>query len=462
MPGGTSLTRWLKTRVRRMRDIIVRGGTIISAEGRNRADMAIEDGRIAEIAPEIPGDARLEAIDARRCFLMPGVIDVHLHFNEPGRTEWEGAATGSAALAAGGGTLFFDMPLNSTPCTVNVREFDRKRVALEASSIADFGLWGGLVPGSVRDMADMAARGVVGFKAFMCDSGLPEFPRADDKTLFDGMQEAARLGLPVAVHAESEEMTLALTQRTTGRTACEFLESRPVAAETEAIRHALELAGETGVKLHIVHVSCGSGVAMAADARARGVDVSIETCPHYLFFTADDLESLGVIAKCAPPLRDAHEQGKLWSELLSGRVDVVASDHSPTDPSLKKDGDFRASWGGIAGVQSTLAVLLERGHDGRRVRFEHIVSLLAARPAERFRIRGKGSLLVGNDADLLLLDPAGFFTLEPARLHQRHKSSPYVGASFTGTVRRTIRRGETIFADGNIVAATNGKFVCPT
>ena len=195
--------------------------------------------------------------------MLPGVIDVHLHFNEPGRTEWEGAATGSRALAAGGGTLFFDMPLNSTPCTVNAREFDRKRAALETSSITDFGLWGGLVPGSVPDMAEMADRGVVGFKAFMCDSGLPEFPRADDVTLLDGLREAARLGRPVAVHAESEELTRGLAERITSRTARAFLDSRPVLAELEAIQRALLLAKEARAPLHIVHVSSGRGVALA-------------------------------------------------------------------------------------------------------------------------------------------------------------------------------------------------------
>ena len=256
--------------------------------------------------------ADAEEVDARGLAVFPGVIDVHVHFNEPGRTDWEGAATGSRALAAGGGTAFFDMPLNSTPCTLNAAAFDDKRVALEAASIADFGLWGGLVPGSIPDMPEMAARGVVGFKAFMADSGLPEFPRADDLTLLDGMRAAARLGLPVAVHAESDELTRALSERMTGRDARDVLASRPVIAELDAIQRALLFAGSTGARLHIVHVSTGGGVAMAAEARARGVDVSIETCPHYLFFTEEDIERLGVVAKCAPPLRSIDDQRGLW------------------------------------------------------------------------------------------------------------------------------------------------------
>jgi allantoinase len=424
------------------------------------ADIRIADGRIAEIAPELRGAG--EVVDARGLYVFPGLIDVHLHFNEPGRTAWEGAGTGSRALAAGGGTLFFDMPLNSTPCTVNGEEVDRKRAALEASSVTDFGIWGGLVPGSVGHMAAMAERGVVGFKAFMCDSGLPEFPYCDDNTLTDGMREARRLDLPVAVHAESQETTRTLAAGMTGATARDFLQSRPVAAELDAIARAIEIAGETGARLHIVHVSTGSGVMKAAEARGRGIDVSVETCPHYLYFTEEDLEPLGVVAKCAPPLRDVTEHVRLWDEVIEGHVDLVASDHSPTDPALKQEGDFRNSWGGIAGVQSTLAVLLERGFDGRRLRFEHIAGLVAAAPAARFRIASKGALTVGNDADLLLLDAARSYTLEPAHLLQRHKMSPYIGFEFTGVVVRTIRRGETIFLEGKIVADTKGKFVCPS
>jgi allantoinase len=440
-------------------DTVVRGGTLVYPDRRIVADLRMSDGRIAEVAPDLPGGAG--DIDARGLHVFPGIIDVHLHFNEPGRTEWEGAETGSRALAAGGGTVFFDMPLNSTPCTVSAHEVDRKRAALEAASIADFGLWGGLTPGSVDQMEAMAGRGVMGFKAFMCDSGLPEFPFADATTLRNGMRQAARLDLPVAVHAESQEVTEARTAAMTGSTAKDFLASRPVAAELEAIDRAIDTAGETGVRLHIVHVSSGSGIVKAWQARSKGVDVSVETCPHYLFFTEDDLAVIGVSAKCAPPLRDQAQQTMLWDELLAGHVDLIASDHSPAVPSMKQEGDFRTTWGGVAGVQSTLAVLLDRSRDGRRLRFEHIAGLVAANPASRFRVPSKGTLNPGNDADLLLLDPARSYTLEPAQLLQRHHVSPYLGFEFTGVVVRTIRRGETIFLDGRIVAESRGKFIRP-
>jgi allantoinase len=444
-----------------MPDLVVRGGTLVTA-GLPRADIAIEDGEIVAIGEKVPGAA--EEIDARGLHVFPGLIDVHLHFNEPGRTDWEGAATGSRALAAGGGTLFFDMPLNSTPCTVNARAFDQKHAALAESSITDFALWGGLVPGNVPEMAELADRGVVGFKAFLCDSGLPEFPRADDMTLLDGLREAARLGLPVAVHAESQDLTRgrgrASALREPGSVRA-FLQSRPVLAELEAIQRATLLAGEAGAKLHIVHVSSGRGVALAAEARAQGVDVSIETCPHYLFFTEDDVERLGAIAKCAPPLRDAAERDRLWTQVLGGAVDIVASDHSPAPPEMKS-GDFAGAWGGIAGVQSTLPVLLDRGYHCRQLPLERIASLVAGEPARRFRIAAKGGVALGMDADLVLADVSRLVQLRPGYLLQRYAISPYLGSFFRGCVERTIRRGETIFASGEIIVRSAGKFVRPS
>jgi len=443
-------------------DLIVRGGTLVLPSGVMQGDIAIEAGTIRAIAPELSGSSTRE-FDADGLHVLPALIDVHLHFNEPGRAEWEGAATGSRALAAGGGAVFFDMPLNSTPCTVNAGEFVRKRAALEALSIADFGLWGGLIPGNVSEMADMAAVGVVGFKAFMCDSGLPEFPRADDLTLYEGMREASRLNLPVAVHAESEELTRALTSRMRkeGRSSIrDFLASRPVLVELEAIQRATLIAEETGAKLHVVHISSGRGVLIAAAARNRGVDVSIETCPHYLFFTEDDLEETGALLKCTPPLRDSAQQGDLWEQVLNGVVDMVASDHSPAPPSMKS-GEFISCWGGIAGAQSTLPVLLERGHHERALPLTRIARLLSATPAQRFRIEHKGSLTVGNEGDLVLLDLNQPFALRKEDMADRHRQNPYGGECFRGTILQTLRRGEPIYADGVFPTKAGGELVMP-
>ncbi len=445
-----------------MAETVIRGGTLVLPGGAQQLDLAVENGKIEAIGPELPGAA--VEIDARGLAVLPAMLDIHLHFNEPGRTDWEGAATGSRALAAGGGAAFFDMPLNSTPCTVNAHEFDRKRAALEATSVADFGLWGGLVPESVGAMEEMAERGVVGFKAFLCGSGLAEFPRADDDTLFEGLKQARRLKLPVAVHAENHELTRGRAKRlmAQGRTSIrDFLDSRPVVAEVEAIQRATILAGVAGAKLHLVHVSSGRGVAAALEARGRGVDVSIETCPHYLFFTEEDMERLGAIAKCAPPLRNSGHQDALWTQLLTGMIDVVASDHSPAPPEMK-EGDFWKAWGGIAGVQSTLSVLLDQGYATRGLPLEKIAELTAEFPARRFGIAGKGGLVVGKDADLVLVDLGAQQELRKEALFQRHRLSPYTGYSFQGVVRRTLRRGETIFRDGVITAQTSGKLLQPT
>jgi allantoinase len=439
-------------------DQVIRGGTVVTESGPVLADVAIQGGSIQAVGPELPG-GRVE-IDGRGLTIFPGLIDVHVHFNEPGRTEWEGAATGSRGLAAGGGTAFFDMPLNSTPCTVNAKEFDRKREALAKASVTDFGLWGGLIPGNLEEIQELAGRGVVGFKAFMCDSGLPEFPRADDFTLYLGLIFARDLGLIVAVHAESQEIThgfshlLAAEDDKTIRT---FLRSRPVIAEVEAIHRACLLAREAAARIHIVHVSSASGLIAAVEARAQGTNVTIETCAHYLYFTEEDVERLGAVAKCAPPLRP--EGHGLWP--IFDAVDIVASDHSPAPPEMKS-GDFATAWGGIAGVQSTLAVLLDQGYHKRALPLKRIASLTATEPAKRFRLTGKGAVVPGNDADLTLVDLAASHEVKREDLYQRHGLSPYVGSTFRGTVRRTIRGGETIYENGKITARNHGKLIKPS
>lgn len=445
-----------------MHDLVIRRGLLVSPAGVNRYDIGIADGQIVELSPEISGGVAEIAADGLHIF--PGFIDDHVHFNEPGHGDWEGAATGSRALAAGGGTMFFDMPLNSIPCTVSAKEFHRKRQALEQAAVTDFALWGGLIPGSIGAMAELADAGVIGFKAFMCNSGLPEFPRADDFTLYEGVREAARLGLPVAVHAENEEITAQLAKsklEADQKSVCDYLDSRPVFAEVEAIQRACLMAADTGVRLQIVHVSSGRGVVAALQARAQGADITIETCAHYLHFTDADVERLGAIAKCAPPLRNAADQQSLWSHVLAGDIDVIASDHSPAPPSMKTGADFFKIWGGISGVQSVLSVLLEDGYFRRRLPLENIVKMTATNPACRFRLSGKGSLVPGADADLCLIDLASSNKLATEQLFQRYKTSPYVGSHFRGVVRRTILRGKTIFVDGTMTVEGFGHLVRP-
>jgi allantoinase len=444
-------------------DLLVRGGAVISSDAESIADIAVCDGKIVAVAPEISGAAR-EEIDARGLHVLPGVVDVHVHFNEPGRSDWEGWATGSAACAVGGTTTVAEMPLNADPPTLDGLSFDAKENAAGTSSRVDFALWGGLTPVNLERMEELAARGVIGFKAFMSSSGIDDFPAADDATLFEGMQRAAALGLPVAVHAENDALTSALAARAIAAGqigARDYLASRPVIAEVEAIARAILFAEETGCALHVVHVSTGRGVAQIAAARARGVDATAETCPHYLVFDEDDLERLGATAKCAPPLRSRCEVDQLWQALAQSNIQIIASDHSPALSALKTGDDFFRIWGGISGCQSLLSSLLSAGHIEREIPLTALASMTAAFPASRLRMTAKGSITPGYDADLVLVDIREPFTLRAEDLKYRHKHSPYAGMTFSSRPKRTILRGQTVAIDGTAVGSPRGRLVTP-
>jgi allantoinase len=443
-------------------DLVVRRGAVVRGDGPVQADIAIVDGRISELGADLRATGADE-IDAAGLHVFPGGVDPHVHFNEPGRADWEGIATGSEALAAGGFTAYADMPLNSLPVTIDAAAFDRKRAAAEAASHVDFGLWAGLVPGNaVRtgELEALARRGALGFKAFLCDSGIPEFPAVDDLSLAEGMRCCAELDAIVLVHAESSAMVAELTRRAVaaGRlSARDFAASRPVLAELEAINRALFLAGETGCALHVVHVSTAGGVELVERARSAGVDASCETCPHYLLLTADDVEQLGAIAKCAPPLRSESERDGLWRLIERGVLPIVASDHSPCPPQLKAGADFFRAWGGISGCQSTLNLLL--GHGG--LPLETVAAVTASNAARRFRLANKGAIERGADAGLALVDLDRTWELQRSELRYRHLQSPYVGHRVRGRVVRTLLRGRTVLRDGAVLGAPAGRLLAP-
>lgn len=444
-------------------DLIVRGGTVVRGGGPETADVGVEGGVIRAVGPGLEGGAR-EEVDARGLLVLPGAIDAHVHFNEPGRTGWEGFASGTRALAAGGTTFCVEMPLNAYPPTTDAGSFDLKLAAAERSALVDFALWGGIVPGKVGRMEELAERGVAGFKAFMSATGTPDFEAADDLTLYEGMCEAARLELPVLVHAENRGITDALAARaasTLRTTMRDYLDSRPVVAEIEAIGRAILFASEAGCSLHIVHVSTGRGVALVAEARARGVDVTCETCPHYLLFTDEDAGRIGAAAKCAPPLRPREEAEALWEQVLQGNVAFIASDHSPCPPEMKAGEDMFRVWGGISGCQSLLPALLDEGHYGRGLPLEAVAELASGGAARRFGFPAKGAIEEGMDADLVLVEPDTEYVLREEDLYYRHPISPYVGRTFRGRVARTLVRGKTVFRDGKIVSEPEGRFVRP-
>ncbi len=446
-------------------DLIVRDGTLVTSKEVRQASIAVVDGRVVAIHPELVGTSKGE-IDARGLHIFPGVIDAHVHFNEPGRTHWEGFATGTKALAAGGTTTCFEMPLNAHPPTLDATSFDLKLAAAQASSLVDFALWGGLVPGNISKMEKLAERGVIGFKAFMSNSGIDDFLAVDDLTLYEGMAQAAKLGRIVAVHAENDSITSNLARRAIeqGRTGTrDYLASRPVIAELEAIERAILMASETGCSLHIVHVSCGRGVRLVAAARARGVDVSCETCPHYLVLHEDDMEALGAVAKCAPPLRSQEEREELWQEVLLGNVRMIASDHSPAPADMKMDTSFFRVWGGISGCQSLLSLLLTDGYEHRSLALPMITSMTAEYVARRFGLFPyKGCLALGADADMVLVNLQDCNELRATDLFYRHQQSPYVGKLLRGRIVTTLMRGKTIFHEGTFVSAPFGRLLRPT
>jgi len=448
-------------------DLVVRGGLLVTPEGIQRADLGILHGKIVQIAPEIAEDANTE-LDAEGSHVFPGIIDDHVHFNEPGRAEWEGLASGSAALAAGGGTCFFDMPLNSEPPVLDAGALREKRLLGEQLACTDFALWGGLVPGNLDKLAGLKAAGAIGLKAFMCDSGIASFPRVDAAALREGMKRAAKLGMLVAVHAEDDALAAKFTavQKIRGRhDAKAWLASRPIEVELAAIRLALELAGETGCALHIVHVSSPEGLALITEARAARVDVTAETCPHYLLLNDKDVARLGAPGKCAPPLRDEKNRLALWRELRAGHIQTVGSDHSPAPPEMKTSQDFFAIWGGIAGVQHGFELLFNECAATAEKDLPVLAAVLARNVARRFRLEDrKGRLAEGLDADFSLLNlDEEERTIAAGELWTRHPISAYLGRTSRVRVTHTYVRGCAVWADGRLTnRPQSGQFIKPT
>ncbi len=410
--------------------------------------LGISDGKIVSVTD---GTAK-EVIDATGLRILPGVIDTHVHFNEPGRTEWEGIATGSRACAAGGTTTYFDMPLNSTPPVVTAEALERKRAIGEEKSFVDFAIWGGLIPGNIDELGGMRDAGAIALKAFMSNSGIDDFPKSDPATLKAGMKRAAELGLIVGVHAEIDH-----PENCQGTSVRDYLASRPISMELEAISLAIELAGETGCALHVVHVSSAAGVALIGEARARGADVTCETGPHYLVLNEDDMARIGALAKCAPPLRPEPERLRLLESVRAGNVQMLGSDHSPSPMSMKTDPDFFRTWGGISGCQHLLRLALDM-----ELADALLTQLTVINAAERFGIAArKRGIEVGGDADLVLVESPVDDTITTSELFYRQKHSPYVGRTTRSRVRRTLLRGKTIFLDGEPVGSPSGQFLYP-
>lgn len=447
-------------------DLIVRGGRIVTPTGVHEGDLGIREGKIVELAPEIATETR-ETLEADGRYVFPGIIDAHVHFNEPGRADWEGLASGSLALAAGGGTCFFDMPLNSEPPVLDAAGLRTKRELAERLSCTDFALWGGLVPGNLDKLAGLRDAGAIGLKAFMSNSGIASFPHVDAKSLYEGMKRAAKLGLLVAVHAEDDALATKFTKKQVAAgkgDAKAWLASRPVEVELAAIKQATEFAGETGCALHVVHVSSPEGLALIEEARAQRVDVTAETCSHYLLLNDKDVAKLGAPAKCAPPIREEKNREAMWRELRAGNIHTIGSDHSPSPPEMKTSKNFFEIWGGIGGVQHGFQLLMNEVAATADKDLPVLAALLARNVARRFRLdKYKGLLAEGYDADFALVEYGPATKITADELWTRHRISPYVGRKTKARVTHTYVRGCPVWVDGRVASGpARGQFLRPS
>lgn len=435
----------------------LRSTRVLTVDGLRPAALVVEGEKIAAVRAwdDVVGAA--EVRDYGDLIILPGLVDSHVHINDPGR-DWEGFDSATRAAAAGGVTTLVDMPLNCVPETVNVEALEAKRAAAKGHTWVDWAAWGGVVRENSAELPALAAAGVLGFKAFMIHSGIDGFAWVDESDLRLALEKLRGTGLPLLVHAEVagpvEAATTALTrQGADWRKYSTYLASRPDEAETEAIKLLIRLAQEFRTPVHVVHLSSARALPLLADARERGVPITVETCVHYLWFAAEDIEDGATEFKCAPPLRSAANREALWAAIESGLIDMVATDHSPCLPAMKRhdEGRWDLAWGGIAGLGLALPVmwtsLRQRGRNTAEA-VERIGKWMAARPARLAGIRGrKGILAAGADADLTVFDPNATWIVTPDKLHFRHKISPYLGAKLRGRVQETWLRGRRIFCN---------------
>jgi len=439
-------------------DLVVRGRRVVLRDAVGPAAIAVRDGRIVGV--ESP-DAELSAaavLDAGDHVVLPGLVDTHVHVNDPGRAEWEGWDTATRAAAAGGVTTIVDMPLNSVPATTTVDALAAKTAAAHGRAHVDYGLWGGVVPGNEEDLGPLVDVGVLGFKAFLVPSGVDEFPAVDETDLEAAMSVLAARGVPLLVHAEDEAaLDPAALARAPGRYSA-WLASRPPLAEARAIDRLARLASRTGARVHVVHVSSAEGVDAIARARRAGAPMTAETCPHYLVLDAASIPDNATLFKCAPPIREEVHRERLWRALGEGTLDLVASDHSPCPPDLKA-GDFATAWGGIASLELTLAATWTEAR-GRGFGPADLARWMSAAPARLAGIDDrKGGFAIGLDADLVVWDPEAEWVVRREDLRHRHAQTPYLGMRLRGRVATTVLRGRIVYREGAFPSPGHGRLL---
>ena len=446
---------------------IVRSRRVVFSDGVRPATIHIRDGVIARVGEydDVVSDAHID--EAGDAVVMPGVVDSHVHVNEPGRTGWEGFETATRAAAAGGVTTIVDMPLNSIPATTTVDALEAKRDAAKGQCFVDVGFWGGVVPGNAGDIEPLYSEGVLGFKCFLVPSGVDEFPSVTERDLRLALPILRRLRALLLVHAEVPEPIESTTALVTSlprdgysrvtRWYSTYLATRPPVAELAAIELMIALARDYGTRTHIVHLSSADSVTMLDEARATGVPITVETCPHYLTFAAEDVPDGATTFKCAPPVRERANREALWRALTSGSIQLVASDHSPAPPAMKhlESGDFLAAWGGISPLQLSLPATWT-GASARGGSLTQLAEWMCAAPARLAGLSRKGTIAAGRDADLVVWDPEAEFVVDASALHHRHAQTPYDGMRLRGVVLRTYLRGRRVYERGTPFGAPAG------
>lgn len=445
-------------------DQALRSRRVLAPSGLAAATVVVRDGRIAAIQGwgDIPPGVALH--DYGDLVILPGLVDTHVHINEPGRTEWEGFATATQAAAAGGVTTLVDMPLNCVPETIDAEALEAKRRAAQGKTWVDWAAWGGVVRGNADSLPGLVKAGVPGFKCFLIHSGIDGFAWVDEADLRLALPHLRSAGVPLLAHAEVvgpvDEATEALNEQNANwQKYSTYLASRPDAAEVEAIALLVRLADEYDAHIHIVHLATVAALPLLEQARARGLKISAETCTQYLWFAAEEIANGATEFKCAPPIRTSANREGLWRALEQGLIDMVTTDHSPCPPELKRreEGRWNKAWGGIASLGLALPVLWT-GMRQRGIGIEHIGKWMAAGPAKLAGLEGrKGVLRHGADADFAVFEPDVVWTVTPDDLHFRHKLSPYLGAQLHGRVRETWLRGERIFANEKVAAEPHGR-----
>lgn len=437
----------------------IRSHRVVLPDGVQAASLDIRDGRIAAIEPY----DRTADVDAGEKYVLPGLVDIHVHINEPGRTEWEGFATATRAAAAGGYTTLVDMPLNNLPATTTVKNLRAKRSAARRQCMVDYGFWGGVVADNQEHVAALAEAGVLGYKCFLVHPGIDGFTMVNRCQLEIAIPGVAASGLPLLTHAELpgpiEEASRNLhAARCDWKRYSTYLASRPDAAEVEAIRMMIDLSHKHQLRVHIVHLSSVEALPDLRAARAKGLPVTVETCPHYLHFAAEDIADGATLFKCAPPIRARANRERLWQALADGDIDLIATDHSPCLPEMKTrgDGSFLEAWGGIASLQVALPVVWTEARR-RGIPLEQVARWMSERPAKVAGLdHRKGAIRVGLDADLVVFDPEAKQQVDAARLEHRHAITPYAGETLEGVVEMTFVRGGKVYDRGTFAAQPKG------